>query len=72
MQMGLVLLVRILLLSVMQVPFSILLISSLYRAIGSKADNRLYSTPPTELLSFSVREVVRFDIIISFPVRGLS
>ena len=31
------------------------------------ADPRLYSTPPMELLSFSVREVVRFDIIISFP-----
>jgi hypothetical protein len=31
------------------------------------ADPRPYSIPPMELLSFSVREVVRFDIIIFFP-----
>ena len=44
-------------------------VRSIYLNIGSKANSRLYSTPPMELLSFSVREVVRFDIIISFPVQ---
>jgi len=34
---------------------------------GIDANARLYLIPPMELLSFSVREVVRFDIIISFP-----
>jgi hypothetical protein len=61
MQMGSVLLVRILSLSGMYVHFYFNV------GLGSKANSRPYSTPPTELLSFSVREVVKFDIIISFP-----
>ena len=59
MQMGLVLLVRILSSSGMCVYF--------YLNVGSTADSRLYSILPMELLSFSVREVVKSDIIISFP-----
>ena len=42
-------------------------VCSLLLHVKSKANSRPYSIPPTELLSFSVREVVRFDIIISFP-----
>jgi hypothetical protein len=38
----------------------------------SEADSRLYSIPLMELLSFSVRGVVRFDIITYSHVRGLS
>ena len=59
MQMGSVLLVRILLLSVTYVHS--------YFDLGPKANSRLYSIQPTGLLLFSVREVVKFDIIISFP-----
>lgn len=64
MQMGLVLLVQILSLSGMYARSSF--------NVGSEADSRQYSIPPMELLSFSVLEVVKFDIIISFPEQGSS
>lgn len=38
----------------------------------SRADPRLYSILPMELLSFSVRPVVRFEITTSFPGRESS